>query len=361
MGIESDLKKEGILVTKTLDTLTVNSIAKKVSELLCNNFPEQNLDQTNLFINISRLHMYMAQMPSGTALAKYYYKNSSIYFNEKIDIENIENYAIHECIHYIQERKDDKNEVTRLGLCDFSKSNLPGMALNEAAVQLMTAKCQNQEVDVVKYFGITLPTNSPGYYPLECNLVNQIAYIVGPNVLFHSTLFGNDIFKDTFISLTNKKAYYKIQTNIDNLIILEDKLSELNANLETNEYSDKAIYKIGKKIDSLKQKISNLFIETQDLILTSYFDSYYNKLYCAKDIENYRNKLYNYKNIIGSTDSYNFFNDYYINKMADLEIKYNEIENIYTSLVVVKNTKLNILFNKIKKLFTKKQYDDVRE
>lgn len=361
MSIETDLKKEGIIVTKTLDTLTINSIAKKVSELLCKNFPEQNLEQTNLFISIARLHMYMAKMPSGTAVAKYYYKNSSIYFNEKIDIENIENYAIHECIHYIQERKDDNGELIKLGLCDFKCSHLPGMALNEAAVQLMTSKCLNQDIDTVKYFGITLPTTSPGYYPLECNLVNQMAYIVSDNILFHSTLYGDDIFKSTFISLTSKKAYNKVQSNIDELIILEDNLSSLNTNLETNEYSDKEIYKIGKQINSLKQQISGLFIETQNLIITSYFDTYYNNLHCAKDIENYRNKLYNFKNIIGVTDNYNFFNEYYINKMADLEIKYNEIENIYTTLAIVKTTKFSLLLSKIRKFFSRKQYDDVKE
>ena len=40
--------------------------------------------------------------------ANYFYKNTSIYFNEKIDIADIEEFAVHECIHYIQEIKDKK-------------------------------------------------------------------------------------------------------------------------------------------------------------------------------------------------------------------------------------------------------------
>ena len=40
-----------------------------------------------------------------------------------------------------------------------------------------------------------------------------------------------------------------------------------------------------------------------------------------------RRKLYDFKNYLGSTEGYTFFNDYYVNKMIDLENKYNLLEN----------------------------------
>ncbi len=37
-----------------------------------------------------------------------FYKNSAIYFNEHIPDEDREEFAVHECIHHIQEVKDKK-------------------------------------------------------------------------------------------------------------------------------------------------------------------------------------------------------------------------------------------------------------
>ena len=59
MSIENELKKDGICVTEKLDTLTINSIAKNISQKLCPNF---GLNQNDLFIRLSRLDMYKAKM-----------------------------------------------------------------------------------------------------------------------------------------------------------------------------------------------------------------------------------------------------------------------------------------------------------
>jgi predicted ATP-grasp superfamily ATP-dependent carboligase len=74
-------------------------------------------------------------------------------------------------------------------------------------------------------------------------------------------------------------------------------------------------------------------------------------------IEDYRKKLYNFKDFIGYTNNYSFYNDYYIKKMSDLEWKRNEIENKAHStdanllLVPQKSGILVTLFRKVKKLF----------
>ena len=103
------LKKDGIEVIKKLDTLKVNSIARNISIRFCETFPNFNLNQNDLFIKLSRLDMYIAKMPEGMAEANYFYKNTSIYFNEHIDDNDLEEFSIHECIHYIQEVKDKNN------------------------------------------------------------------------------------------------------------------------------------------------------------------------------------------------------------------------------------------------------------
>ena len=117
MSIESDLRKDGIEVIKKLDTLTINSLARNISSKLCKNFSGMGLNERNLFIELSRLDMYVAKMPEGMSEATYFYKNSAIYFNEHIPAEDREEFAVHECIHHIQEVKDKKNYLIRMGLC----------------------------------------------------------------------------------------------------------------------------------------------------------------------------------------------------------------------------------------------------
>ena len=350
MSVKKDLKKEGIDIISKVDTLTVNSISKSIANKLCKTFPELDLNVTTLFRKISRLEMYYAKLPQNIS-AKYFYKNKSIYFDYKLSLEKISEVSIHECIHYLQERCDKNGNIYRLGLCDYTNSKLPGTGLNEAAVQLMATKCMKSDYENVKYFGINIPTNTEAYYPLECTLVNQMAYLIGENVLFESTLNSNDSFKEQYISLTSEKAYKTIQKNIDMLVEKQDTLNELYEVIQLPEASAKFTNKCIQEIEKGKESIRNLFMDTQKLILTSYFDNTINLTYTPKLIENYRNKLYLYKNLLGQMEGDNFFNDYYIDKMVQLEKRYDLNNTEIRDLVVVKNNFISTLFRKIRTLF----------
>ena len=115
--------------------------------------------------------------------ANYFYKNKSIYFNDNIADEDLEEFAVHECIHFIQEVKDKKNNLIRMGLSDYNSSKVTGEGLNEAAVQLMASYANGMEKEFVKYYGISFETISPSYYPLECCLANELAYLIGEDSL----------------------------------------------------------------------------------------------------------------------------------------------------------------------------------
>lgn len=350
MSIKRDLKKDGIEVISEIDTLTHNTLAKRIADTISKNFPKLGINSNELFINISRLNMYYAKLPNGIS-AKYFYKNKSIYFAHNLQIQNLTDVAIHECIHYLQEKRDKNGEIIKLGLCDYTTGDLPGIGINEAAVQLMAAKCINNEFETVKYFDIELPTNTPTYYPLECALVNQMAYVIGEDVLFDSTINANNRFKEEFISFTSAKTYYAIQKNIDSIMENQEKLEELYCNLQNYDTDNYYVQKCAKEIEKQKFKIKNLFLDTQKLILTSYFDNAINLAYSPKLIENYRNKLYLFKNIIGQIEGDNFYNDYYIDKMVQLEKRY-ELRNAeITDLVVVKHNFISKLVRKIKLLF----------
>lgn len=261
------------------------------------------------------------------AEANYFYKNTSIYFNEHISDEDLEEFAIHECIHYIQEVKDKRNYLIRMGLCDYTEFKIYGLGLNEAAVQLISSKINSIPKEYVKYFDISFETVSPSYYPLECCLVNQLAYITGEDVLFESTLKSNDNFKNVFSGLTSPKIFMVIQNSIDEILEHEENIIKLNNKIAQIDDRNKKVDGMIKKIDELKNEITIIFMRTQNLIISSYFDNAFDKIVDLEGVETYRQKLYNFKGLIGFTEGYTFFNDYYVEKMEQLEHKYNLLEN----------------------------------
>ena len=351
MSIESDLKKDGITVVGKLDTLSVNSISRDIAEKLCKAFPNQNFIFQNLFIALSRIPMYIADIPEGFAEATYFYKNSSMYFKQGLKIEELEKFAVHEFIHYLQEIKDKKGHLVRLGLCDFGELKICGMALNEGAVQYMASKALNTEQEIVKYYGISLPTISPSYYPILCNLVAQMAYITGEEALYDSTFYGSSVFKEKFANLCGVDSLLKIESNMDKIMEAEEKAIKLNNKLMYDELEVMKSQKVAKKVENYKKKIKEIFFETQKLIFTSFFNTQFNKILTTADIDEYRLRLYNYKNYIGISDDYSEFNEFYINKMMDLDSKYEKIIN-NTNLTVVSNSKIARFFRKVKAILT---------
>ena len=354
MSIETELKKDGIEVIEKLDTLKINSIAMNVSLKLCETFPEYNLNQNKLFIKLSRLNMYKAKMPEGMAEANYFYKNTSIYFNEHIQNEDLEEFAIHECIHYLQEIKDKRNYLLRMGLCDYTEFKIYGLGLNEAAVQLIASKVNKIPKEFVKYFGISFETNSPSYYPLECCLVQQLAYITGEDVLFKSTLNSTDEFKEKFASLTSPKTFMAIQNAVDDILNAEEEIIKINNRIAGIDDRNKRIDGMLKKIEELKHEISLTFMRTQNLIISSYFDKAFKEITNLEEVENYRRKLYTFKDYLGAMEGYTFFNDYYVKKMEKLEEKYNAIESgefkPTLQLIPKKQSKFALIIKAIKKL-----------
>lgn len=355
MNVESELRREGIVIIKQLNTLTVNSIAKNIAKTIVKSFPKHQFNYPILFTKIAKLNMYIAKIPNGVA-AKYFYKNSSIYFSEYTDLENLNEVIIHECIHAVQTEFNSKNQLIKLGLCDFTDSKLSGMALNEAAVQLMTMKCTKFKFDTVKYFDIELPSNSPDYYTLECNLVRQMAFITGEYALYNSTLLGNDDFKNKFINLTSKEDFEIIKSNINYIMYLED---HLNCILNKIQNNDKKSKRLVNKTSKIKKAIKNEFLSTQNKIFTSFFDKRFNLVNnTSKSIESFRKALYTYRKFIGVSDDYTFFNEYYINKMSELDHKFNHITNKPLALIPIKETLFSRAIRKIYSLvILKGDYD----
>jgi len=356
MKLDLLLRNEGIDIVRELSKQEVSTIAKDVAIKLCLAFPEHNLNRLDLYNALSEIKMYYANLPKDFSGAKYILENNSIYFNSNLPFENIPTTSMHECIHFIQHYNSEQS----FGLSSSTKD----ISLNEAAVQLMASEANMQPEVEVKYFDINIKTISPDYYPLECSLLNQIAYFTGTYPLYNSVLFSNDIFKNTFITKFNKKVYANLIKRLDYILSLEN---ELNCYMEelVCATKPKLIENLNKLINYKKGKIMAVYFQTQNYIMRTCFNYEFNTIRTLEDIHDFKNKLYGFKNYIGYNDDYTYYNDFYRSMMNLLATKKEQMEasgeiNLLpsesTALVLIDTRKNSLtfvktFFRKIKELF----------
>lgn len=349
MKVKTLYKKIGVKDIQELTKNEVTTIASDISIKLCLAFPSQNLKRHDLFDKISSINMFTATMERDLSGAKYVLDNNSIYFNNQLKFEEYPNVAMHECIHFLQMQKSKK----QFGLYHFSS----GLAINEAAVQLMASEANMLNTSEEKFYDICLKTNTPNYYPLECAILKQISFLGDITKLYDSTLNSNDSFKEDFTNKFGKRTYNFIENHLDKLLSLENDL-----NYYTNELAQtsniKEIASFNDIIVSQKKDISKLFFKIQNYIIDTCFSKNFSKIKNEDEIHQFKNKLYNFKNIIGFTNNYTFYNDFYRKMMMSLEDKRDELTPVesgghatYTALTVFENKKS--VFNMFRRLLWK--------
>ena len=149
-------------------------------------------------------------------------------------------------------------------------------------------------------------------------------YFTGSYPLYHSTLYSNDIFRNTFIAKSNEKAYNQIEKNFDLIYQYETLLSNqiYNLSLCSEEYkSIKKIRKINSKIDAYKKIILEKTLETQNLIIYNCFNTEFNNIKTLEHIKNFEENLYNFRDLIITTQNYNYYNDFYIDMLVKVQEK----------------------------------------
>ena len=360
MSAESELKKAGISIIEPLDVESINSIVESVSNRLASNFPDYGFTYDSLYERFSKLPMYIATLREGLAEASYFYKDSSVYFRDGMGLSDLEKFAVHELIHNLQERKNEKGNLVRLGLCSFKGHKEKDLALNEAAVQTITSNALDSNFESVTYYGITFSTISANCYPIICNLIAQMSYITGEEILFDSTFNSNDHFKNKFCAFCGEKVYNQVSTSFDKLLSLEEKIINLSSKIKNEDLSLYKVKNISDKISDLKKQIRTIYFNTQELIITSFFNTIFKSLISSEDIDTFRKKLYNYQELIGTTDDYYFFNNFYIEMMEKLDKKFDKMVEPYhsnTYLIPHKDNAFARLIRYIKKVILKREFE----
>lgn len=328
MNIAKELQKVKIIPQKELNIDKKMQIANCASNMLSNNISELLKEYNELYMRIYNCKMYYALMPSEYNGVVYFYKNNTIYFNE--NIENINEFVLHEIIHYLQNFNKIANKEERIGLCSFLDFKLQGLGINEAVVQYITAKAIKNEPHRVNTREFTLYTNSENYYKYMTSLILQIVFLLNPQELIESCFKGTIKFENDMYNAFEEKTE-KIIKNFD--LILDE----------------------NNKLNRDEKRIVDIYIETQEIIYTTYFNKLCKRLTTKNEIDECVEKLKNYENIIGKRFNEDDEKTFQIfkNKIEEkLNRKYIDISMERTkNLLAIKENRIFSLWKKFVKLF----------
>ncbi len=252
-----------------------NYIAKVVANKLSKNIAELSDDYNELYMRIFNCDMYFAKVHPKYKGVFYYYKNNTIYIDEERSIKDIDEYVVHECLHYIQNFNNITKKDNRAGLCEFTEFKIKGLGINEAIAQYITAKALGLKIHRVSNSKIAIYTNSESYYKYMTSLAMQILYLIGETEAIDSSINTNDEF-ETLLYNTFEENTDKILKNFDN--ILDENNSEARD----------------------ENKIIEIYMQTQELIYTTYFNKSCKYLTKSTEVDIEVDKLDNYDKIMGT-------------------------------------------------------------
>ena len=360
LKIEKKLKKIGIKETKEFKKEEKRIVACNVTNSLIVAFSILKNDEQQILDKIQNANMFWAQTEKNLPKVNYFYENHKIYFNESIDINKTNDAMIHEIIHFLQDVRKKNGKLDKIGLCNFNELSLHGLGINEGAVQYISSKAVNKNIQTINKNEIILRTISPEYYPILTNLMEQIVFLIGENELVKAIILNDDEFEELFFNTFEENAQ-TIINQFDEIINYNVKNNFIKRGYTEKSSNEKKVTRnYFKKNNTSKNKIEELkgmYIETQDLIMRTYFEKQYKLIETEEDVQKLSAKLDKYIEFTGKVK----VNDYYYNNSENYKsnfmnkldlklIKLHEQRN-KMALTVVYGSRINKLIKKIKALF----------
>lgn len=343
MDIAKKLEKLGIEYAMPIDKEIVRMIAYNVTEALVNKFPSISDEYNNIFAKLLNCNMYVATVTKPISKVNYIYENNSIYFDDTINLNVLTEQTIHECIHYLQDYRNMKGKLEKIGLCNFENFNVSGLGLNEAAVQYISAKTVGNMPTILERYGVRIQTISPNYYPFLTNLVEQIIYLMSEEELVRAVIKGNTKFEDDLLNT--------FEGNTKKIINRFDEIIEINNQLNAQTDIDKSRL--------LQQEIANRYIDTQNLIFNTYFEKICPRVSTVAEIDYYMTKATNYKRVMGKSLQRNFMQESFydvqlknITKELDKRLYKISKERSKNTLLIIRGDKILRIIRKIASYFS---------
>ena len=331
MQINKYFKQLNIVPISEVDIREKCEFANEVAMVMVDKLADYNLDYLKIVDILQHTEMYIAKIPKNLSPVNYSYLDGKMYISEDIKLDIRNEFILHEVIHRIQEYRNKKEKLLQLGLCDVMETKIKGLALNEAAVQYIVQRILKGELKVIDIYGIKIPTVSKNYYPILTNLIEQIAFLMGEDKLIDSTINSNNEFKYETIDMLGEDTYNAIETSFEQILEAKNKILK---------NKDKSI--IDENIDLIK----NVYINIQNKIMTSYFNKEFKRIKSMEQLKEFNAKLLKYKDYIGLNEVQTSYIDFF-DAMQE-QIKEKEQSFINKSLVVVKESRIGKVFNRIK-------------
>ena len=139
----------------------------------------------------------------------------------------------------------------------------------------------------VTIFGLELKTVSPDSYPVLTNLMEQLIYLLGEDQIVLASINIKNDFDDLFYNTFEEKGNLIIKS-FDKILDLKNKL------LEAKEGTYKK-----ESIESIEESIKGIYLDTQKVLMTKYFDKMVTMLTTIEEVDFYSEKFLNYDKILG--------------------------------------------------------------
>lgn len=283
MKLSDKLTKLGIVKKSELNYKEVNYIAHFFADKITSTFLTLQNQYNEILAKVLNCKMYYANVISNIAKVNYIYEENSIYIDENIDILEPNEELFHEIIHYLQTLRQNTGKISKVGLCNFKDFGINGIGINEAVVQYMAAKIMGNNKNKINLYGIRLQTISPCYFPILTNLIEQLIYYLGEDIIIQSAINVNENFEDTFYNTFEEKTNQIIK-NFDKILEFRNKLATID-NLKNRQKIEKNIY--------------DTYLQTQELMFFKFYNQAIPRITEQKEIDLYLNKLLNNERYLG--------------------------------------------------------------
>ena len=333
--LKRELKNLGIKPIEELSVQEKTSIAERIAaKLVSLNVP--GITHNEILEKIFDAKMYTAEISNNLGKVNYFYKNKTIYFEKSLNLLELDENILRECIHYLQDKREKQK---RMGLCTFEQYKVRGMALNEIGISYISNKLLNKS-----------------NHNKTFTILKQILLITGEDVFLDSIINNNNKFQDKFMQEVNSEnVYYKMQNTLDAMFDLEQITKRLD--FEGRKSSNPQRYLA--KINMHKHTLNSKFSEMQWEIYNRYFSRKIELIDKIEEIKQYKEELFNFNQWLEISDDELKYSNYVAEKIEklnriELELIMSKSNN---SMIVIGNSKLTQIMRSIKNIIFKSKHN----
>ena len=321
MEVNNELKRYNIEPIRELTKEEKTYIATETTKKLETMITEFNGE--NMYKKIENAKIYLAHIPNRFTRVNYIVSTNAIYIREEESLKQIDEVLFHEIFHYIQCNIEENNGTmpSRMGLCRFGAYNIKGLALNEAAIQLIISMVFDNKQEENKYFGIQIKSIKNKYFPILCAILQQIVYILGYMPLLTSILENSDDFEIEFEKFAGKNSYSFLLESFDKMMKARDEIVEKNRIIKNKSLEKRKIKILEKQIEIYINEIQNHFLAIQKLCYTEYFDPMFKRAKTKEDINKIEEEIERYNKHSGIINEKDEFMIYVKKQMRKINRK----------------------------------------